>query len=62
MSNGTKRFYGALLTVLVILSVISIKMAFIYTAEFLLVLLVTVPAVTILYIEKLNDGNNEKLK
>jgi hypothetical protein len=60
MNNGTPRFYGAFIMVLVMLSVISIKMAFLYAAELLLLLLITIPGViTILYTQKKDDSNNE---
>jgi hypothetical protein len=43
MKNDNPRFYGALLTVLAMACVISIKMAFLHKAELLLLLLVIVP-------------------
>jgi hypothetical protein len=53
MNKEAPRFYSAFLTVLVILSVISIKMAFLYAAELLLFLVFTVPAAAaILYMER----------
>jgi hypothetical protein len=60
MNNGTPRVYGAFIMVLVMLSVISIKMAFLYAAELRLLLLITIPGViTILYLEKNDDRDNE---
>jgi len=59
MNDGTPRFYNSLLTVLILSSVISVKMAFLYAAEMLLVLLITIPAAALLYFDKSNDGNME---
>ena len=44
MNNDKRQFKNAFATVLVILSIISIKMAYIYAAELLLFLVVTIPA------------------
>ena len=44
MNNEKRQFRNAFATVLVILSIISIKMAYIYAVELLLFLVVTVPA------------------
>ena len=59
MNDGTPRFYNSMLTVLVLTSVISVKMAFLYAAEMLLFLLITIPAAALLYFDKSNDGNIE---
>ena len=57
--NNESRFHRAFLTMLVILSVISIKMAYLYGGELLFFLLITIPAViAILYFK--NDYNKEK--
>jgi hypothetical protein len=59
MNYGTPQFYSAFATVLVLLSVISIKMAFLYAAELLLILVITVPAVVaILYKGRSNNGRD----
>ena len=52
MNNHRRQFRNAFATVLVILSVISIKMAYIYAMELLLFLVVTIPAAAaIVYLE-----------
>ena len=59
MNNSEPRFNTAFIMVMVMLSVISIKMAFLYAAELLLFLVVTIPAIaTIAYIDKLNDSTD----
>ena len=59
MNNSEPRFNTAFIMVMVMLSVISIKMAFLYAAELLLFLVVTIPAIaTIAYIDKLNNNDN----
>jgi hypothetical protein len=61
MNEDVPRFHGALLTVLVIASVISVKMAFLYATELIFLLLITVPAmVAIGGVEKSNQQDDQQ--
>ena len=61
MNEDVPRFHGALLTVLVIASVISVKMAFLYATELIFLLLITVPAmVAIGSVEKPNQQDDQQ--
>lgn len=56
--NYNTRFSTAFVTMLVILSIISIKMAFLYGAELLLFLVITIPMVIAILLFK-NAQNND---
>jgi hypothetical protein len=60
MNNNT-RFSTAFITMLIVLSVISIKMAFLYGSELLLFLLITVPIViSILLLKNVQRNDHDK--
>jgi hypothetical protein len=60
MNNNT-RFSTGFVTMLIVLSILSIKMAFLYGAELLLFLLITVPMViSILLLKNVQRNNDEK--
>ena len=60
MNNNSPRADTAFMAILVVLSAISMKVAFLHHAELMVLMLGIIPAIVIFYLSKKVDNGNEK--